>query len=664
MARERGTFNFSASLEVKKQGALDARQVVQTYSELILEDTWVDSDGKVWLYDGLLVSIVESGKLYMLTDKDNYTSTSSWKEVDASAAIQIEVINNLSSTSTTSALSANMGKTLDEAKVDKVEGKQLSTEDYTTEEKTKLSGIAEGAQVNVIEGIQVDSQDLPVSGKKVNIDLSKKVDKVDGSRLITNEEAEKLEGIEAGAQVNKVNSVAGKTGDVTLSKNDVGLGNVDNTSDIDKPVSTLQQAAINSVKDSLDKFKSTKGQANGLATLDENGKIPVSQLNGQLARVQGVDEVVISTTLPEEPEDEYMVWCTDDKKFREYNGSDWDVIDPVGDTIYNFRNSDATGDEERTNILYRWDGSDLVEISASIALGESSGTAYEGSKGKANADAIASLQSELSKMKDPSQEGSFAKDIQGLKDKDTAIDNYTINLKKISTNPVLSGADLQLTSYSKPGEGGIITTTDTINSAIGKLEKNIESLDIEIGNPSSQEEPILPATGIYKIIEDNEKTTAESLTDLDTRIGNPSEEDTPATGVYIEIEKKVDKESGKSLVSDELISKLESLKDQTELQKSIDEAKQAGLDASQEVKDVTGQSTGNYVANSSANYIKTATSLNDADLKLDAQLKLVSDKVDTINGEESVTGSFRKGDKDTLDQAKAYTDTSLTWYEA
>ena len=664
MARERGTFNFSASLEVKKQGALDARQVVQTYSELILEDTWVDSDGKVWLYDGLLVSIVESGKLYMLTDKDNYTSTSSWKEVDASAAIQIEVINNLSSTSTTSALSANMGKTLDEAKVDKVEGKQLSTEDYTTEEKTKLSGIAEGAQVNVIEGIQVDSQDLPVSGKKVNIDLSKKVDKVDGSRLITNEEAEKLEGIEAGAQVNKVNSVAGKTGDVTLSKNDVGLGNVDNTSDIDKPVSTLQQAAINSVKDSLDEFKSTKGQANGLATLDENGKIPVSQLNGQLARVQGVDEVVISTTLPEEPEDEYMVWCTDDKKFREYNGSDWDVIDPVGDTIYNFRNSDATGDEERTNILYRWDGSDLVEISASIALGESSGTAYEGSKGKANADAIASLQSELSKMKDPSQEGSFAKDIQGLKDKDTAIDNYTINSKKISTNPVLSGADLQLTSYSKPGEGGIITTTDTINSAIGKLEKNIESLDIEIGNPSSQEEPILHATGIYKIIEDNEKTTAESLTDLDTRIGNPSEEDTPATGVYIEIEKKVDKESGKSLVSDELISKLESLKDQTELQKSIDEAKQAGLDASQEVKDVTGQSTGNYVANSSANYIKTATSLNDADLKLDAQLKLVSDKVDTINGEESVTGSFRKGDKDTLDQAKAYTDTSLTWYEA
>jgi len=42
-----------------------------------------------------------------------------------------------------------------------------------------------------------------------------------------------------------VDSVAGKTGVVTLTKTDVGLGNVDNTSDADKPVSTAQQAALN-----------------------------------------------------------------------------------------------------------------------------------------------------------------------------------------------------------------------------------------------------------------------------------------------------------------------------------------------------------------------------------------------------------------------------------
>ena len=42
-----------------------------------------------------------------------------------------------------------------------------------------------------------------------------------------------------------VQSVAGKTGAVTLVKADVGLGNVDNTSDANKPVSTAQQAALN-----------------------------------------------------------------------------------------------------------------------------------------------------------------------------------------------------------------------------------------------------------------------------------------------------------------------------------------------------------------------------------------------------------------------------------
>ena len=54
----------------------------------------------------------------------------------------------------------------------------------------------------------------------------------------------KLDGIATGAQVNTVDSVAGKTGAVTLVKGDVGLANVDNTSDVNKPVSTAQQTAL------------------------------------------------------------------------------------------------------------------------------------------------------------------------------------------------------------------------------------------------------------------------------------------------------------------------------------------------------------------------------------------------------------------------------------
>jgi hypothetical protein len=52
-----------------------------------------------------------------------------------------------------------------------------------------------------------------------------------------------LEGAPSGGS-GAVSSVAGHTGAVTLLKGDVGLGNVDNTSDVNKPVSTVQQAAL------------------------------------------------------------------------------------------------------------------------------------------------------------------------------------------------------------------------------------------------------------------------------------------------------------------------------------------------------------------------------------------------------------------------------------
>jgi hypothetical protein len=50
---------------------------------------------------------------------------------------------------------------------------------------------------------------------------------------------------------NAVSSVAGKTGVVTLVKADVGLGNVDNTSDANKPISTATQTALNAKQNTL-----------------------------------------------------------------------------------------------------------------------------------------------------------------------------------------------------------------------------------------------------------------------------------------------------------------------------------------------------------------------------------------------------------------------------
>jgi hypothetical protein len=66
--------------------------------------------------------------------------------------------------------------------------------------------------------------------------------------------------------------------DITLIKSDVGLSNVDNTSDINKPVSTAQQTALN-----LKQNTNEKGVANGYASLDSSGLIPSSQLRTKTA---------------------------------------------------------------------------------------------------------------------------------------------------------------------------------------------------------------------------------------------------------------------------------------------------------------------------------------------------------------------------------------------
>lgn len=59
-------------------------------------------------------------------------------------------------------------------KVDKVDGKGLSTNDYTANEKTKLANIASGAQVNVLEGIQKNGDTVTIVNKIANISVPTK----------------------------------------------------------------------------------------------------------------------------------------------------------------------------------------------------------------------------------------------------------------------------------------------------------------------------------------------------------------------------------------------------------------------------------------------------------------------------------------------------------
>lgn len=140
------------------------------------------------------------------------------------------------------------------AKVDKVAGKGLSTEDYTTAEKNKLAGIASGATANATDAQLRDrathtgSQAIStVTGLQGALDAKEAAGTAAtavSSHVAAGDPHPQYTTAAEAAAAAPVQSVAGKTGAVTLAKADVGLSNADNTSDANKPVSTAQAAAI------------------------------------------------------------------------------------------------------------------------------------------------------------------------------------------------------------------------------------------------------------------------------------------------------------------------------------------------------------------------------------------------------------------------------------
>ena len=124
-----------------------------------------------------------------------------------------------------------------------------------------------------------------------------------------------------------------------------------------------------------------KGANSGVATLDATGKVPSSQLPSFVDDV--IDLLDIAATAPAECAAGDQYYNSTSKKIFTATGTDtWGETgaDPEQGKIY------ITLDDNKT---YRWSGTTMAEISAGLALGETQGTAYEGSKGKANADAIA-----------------------------------------------------------------------------------------------------------------------------------------------------------------------------------------------------------------------------------------------------------------------------------
>ena len=188
-------------------------------------------------------------------------------------------------------------------KVSVVEGKGLSTEDYTSEEKTKLAGIAAGAQVNVIDGVS-DEFEINAEGKVLGVkgiasskitgldtSLEGKVDKVTGSSLVPDGDITKLQGLANIKSVASGELQISETGELGVSAIDAskvtGLSNalngkisgvkvngVELTPDAEKKVD-IALAAI----DSVGLIKGAKADSVNSVVIDENGVGSVKKID-------------------------------------------------------------------------------------------------------------------------------------------------------------------------------------------------------------------------------------------------------------------------------------------------------------------------------------------------------------------------------------------------
>lgn len=157
-----------------------------------------------------------------------------------------------------------------------------------------------------------------------------------------------------------------------LATNIANAGKVDDVKDVNgnsivkNKVATLSKAAVglDNVTPDAQVKRSEMGVANGVATLDTTGKVPSAQLPSY---VDDVLEYANKVGFP-----------TTGESGKIYVAKD-------------------------TNLTYRWSGTAYVEISPSLALGETSSTAYAGDKGKANADEITKIKNGTTKVGKASQ---------------------------------------------------------------------------------------------------------------------------------------------------------------------------------------------------------------------------------------------------------------------
>ena len=321
--RDRGTFNFSGNLEVKKDAPLEARSLVNSYADLVKPETWTDEQGGIWKYDCMLVSCKDRpGKVYQLSPGADYTKESSWILIGDASELNSKVQQFINSKGAPNGLaSLNESGIIPSAQLPSYVDDVIEVDTFSN-----LPGTGESGKIYIVQDTNLTyrwsgtdyveiSKSLALGetsstaysgdkGKATTDKLNRIPDKLitdtvnvnqstteavlnfttyrqeaqqigrntltitsattSQAGLMSSSDKTKLDGLKDQAgitsdinavQTNLETHINNKSNPHEVTKDQVGLGNVDNTSDANKPISNATQTALNG------KFSATDGNA-------------------------------------------------------------------------------------------------------------------------------------------------------------------------------------------------------------------------------------------------------------------------------------------------------------------------------------------------------------------------------------------------------------------
>lgn len=321
--RDRGTFNFSGNLEVKKDAPLEARSLVNSYADLVKPETWTDEQGGIWKYDCMLVSCKDRpGKVYQLSPGADYTKESSWILIGDTSELNSKVQQFINSKGAPNGLaSLNESGIIPSAQLPSYVDDVIEVDIFSN-----LPGTGESGKIYIVQDTNLTyrwsgtdyveiSKSLALGetsstaypgdkGKATTDKLNRIPDKLitdtvnvnqstteavlnfttyrqeaqqigrntltitsattSQAGLMSSSDKTKLDGLKDQAgitsdinavQTNLETHINNKSNPHEVTKDQVGLGNVDNTSDANKPISNATQTALNG------KFSATDGNA-------------------------------------------------------------------------------------------------------------------------------------------------------------------------------------------------------------------------------------------------------------------------------------------------------------------------------------------------------------------------------------------------------------------